>query len=79
MIWTLIRPFLGYIVGTAAFVGVASGFYFKIKHDGVLKERARIEREKDVAIKKGTEARERIRTLCSNNPLQCVPQDWFRD
>jgi hypothetical protein len=79
ILWPIVRPFLGYIVGVVALLGALSGFYFKAKHDGVVAEKAKIEQEKIDAIQKGNKARERIKQLCDGTPMQCGPSDWYRD
>lgn len=80
-LWPIIRPLLGYIVGIVALLGAVSGFYFKAKHDGVVLEKARIEREKVQAITKANKERDRIHDLCQNDPFKakCTPDEWFRD
>lgn len=75
----LLEPFIGYIVGALALVGVLSGFYFKIKHDAVVADRAKIEQEKVDAISKANEAREHVRELCGGSIRTSCPAEWFRD
>lgn len=69
------------IIGAAALalVGTVSGLYFKIRHDAVVEERAKVENEKRDAIGKAQDARRRIRELCDAGAAGCVPDDWFRD
>lgn len=71
---------LGLIVAVVtAAIGGLTGVYFKIRHDAVVEERAKIEAEKRDAIDKAQTARTRIRELCDASPDKCVPDDFFRD
>ena len=79
LLWPLIRPFIGYIIGVVALLGAVSGFYFKAKHDGVVAENAKIERQKEDAIAKANKAREHVSVLCSTRAVGNCPADWFRD
>jgi hypothetical protein len=79
VLFALIRPFLGYIVGGVAIIGVLTGIYFKIRHDAQAEVLVKIEKEKTDAIQKASAARDRIRALCDSDPSKCVPDDWFRD
>lgn len=78
LIWPLIRPLLGYIIGIIALLGVVSGFYWKARHDGVVAEKAKIEQEKKDAIQKANNARDHVRQLCGVKISLCPPE-WFRD
>lgn len=79
IIWAAAKPFLGYIIGVVAILGVVSGVYFKIKHDAVVEEKAKIEQEKQDAIKKANEARARVGILCGSGAVPNCPSEWFRD
>lgn len=79
LIWAVVRPYVGYLIGAIAIAGLATGWIMKIKHDEKVRVLARVEREKEDAIKTATKARERVRKLCDATPLQCGPSDWYRD
>lgn len=79
VIFALIRPFLGYIIGVAALVSLATGFYFKARHDGVVAEKIKIEQEKRDAIQKANAARDHVRQLCTIQAVSNCPAEWFRD
>lgn len=78
IIWALVRPILGYLIGIVAVISLLTGVYFKIKHDAVVAEKAQIEKEKENAIEKATQARARVQMLCSGAVPNC-PAEWFRD
>lgn len=82
LIWTTLPLAwrLGAIgLAALALVGTIGGFVYKIKHDAVVAERVKVEAEKRDAIRKAGEARDRVRELCIDKPVGCVPDDWFRD
>lgn len=77
---------LAWRLGLVAFAAVAavsmvSGIYFKIRHDAVVQERAKVEREKQDAIGTANRAKQDLRRLCDLSPDECVRNidPWFRD
>lgn len=69
-------------IGLAVGLAVAGGLtavYFKIRHDAVVEERIKVEREKQDAINKANKAREILRDHCVADPKTCVPEEYFRD
>lgn len=66
-------------VSLLAVVGTVSGIVLKIKHDAVVAERARVEKEKQNAIDQARKAVDLLRSRCRDNPTDCIPTDWFRD
>lgn len=82
MIWSALP--LAWKAGLIALAVVAAagsigGCVLKIKHDAVVAERVRVEKEKQDAIDDANKAKERLRRACDSNPDQCVRDDWFRD
>ena len=75
----LLRPFLGYIAGAVVIAALTAGIYYKIRHDAQAEVLVKIEQEKNDAIAKAREARDRLRAICDITPDNCVPDDWFRD
>lgn len=69
------------IVGITALavIGTSGAIYYKIGHNAVLRERAKIEQEKQHAIERANAAKERLRALCADAPDKCLPDDWLRD
>lgn len=66
-----------YLVGFVVISGLLVGVYGYIHHQGVLAEKAVIERQKDAAIKQAHTARDRIHELCTQTPANCTnPDDW---
>lgn len=68
-----------YLIGAALIATFAAGIYFKIRHDAQADLLVTIEREKDDAISKAREARDRLRVVCDAAPDSCMPDDWYRD
>ncbi len=67
------------LVTVLAVSGTATGVYFKWKHDILATERARVEQEKDDAIRTANKAKNLLRERCASDPSSCVSDDWFRD
>lgn len=67
------------VLAVVAITGGIGGCVFKIKHDAVVAERAKIEQEKQDAINKAKKAVDILRDRCRADPATCVPDDWFRD
>ena len=59
--------------------GAGAGIYFKIRHNAVSAERAKIEKEKQDAISNANFAKDRLRALCAESPDRCVSEQWLRD
>lgn len=62
-----------------AISGGIGGCVLKVKHDAVVAERVKVEKEKQDAISKAGKAVEALRNLCRVDPKNCVPDEWFRD
>lgn len=62
-----------------AMVGGVGGCILKIKHDAVVAEREKVEREKQEAINKARRAVDILRARCRRDPSDCVPDEFFRD
>lgn len=62
-----------------AIVGGGTAIYFKIGHNAVLRERAKVEQEKQNAIQKVDRAKDILRAICDKSPDNCVSDDWLRD
>lgn len=72
-------PYLLQIMIGLAIAGGLTGIYFKIKHDAVAAERAKVEKEKQDAIELASKAKDHIRARCAVDPDNCVRDEWFRD
>jgi hypothetical protein len=79
MIGFLLSPLYRWAIGALVIAALLGGFIIKQRHNAVVAERARVEQEKQDAIKKADEARERVRAACEHAPDKCVPDDWHRD
>lgn len=66
-------------LAVVAAAGSIGGCVLKIKHDAVVAERAKVEKEKDDAIDDANKAKGRLRRACDSAPDQCVRDEWFRD
>jgi hypothetical protein len=79
LIARFVAPYLLQILIGVAIAGGVTGIYFKIKHDAVAAERAKVEKEKQDAIDIARKAKDHIRARCDVDPANCVSDGWFRD